>query len=373
MASPSIDAGESSVTLPPEYQESYLKSLLASIYNPYAGNIVDAEGNIIQEGVMQRPDTLGEGQSWVSAPTGLASTSPLAGIPSPEVAGFTPAQQEAIRLGISNVGSYIPAFQQGYQTMGQGLGFYGEAVDMARLGAGALAGTGAAYDPNSYKNYYDPFVDEVIKTTQADIDRQARMERGRLAAQGVQAGAYGGSRGAIAEQELQRNAMSEQARIGAQLRSQAYGQAQTQAQSAFENQMARNQSAAATFANLGQGIGAMAQGVFQGGVSQMAAGEALQGAGIRDVNALYNLGALEQGQIQSELDTRYQDMITRAYEPYQRLGFMSDIYRGVPTSSSTITAKTSPTPGAASSILGGAQSLSGLQSSGGSLYNPSGS
>jgi hypothetical protein len=44
MASPSIDAGESSVTLPPEYQESYLKSLLASIYNPYAGNIVDAEG-----------------------------------------------------------------------------------------------------------------------------------------------------------------------------------------------------------------------------------------------------------------------------------------------------------------------------------------
>jgi hypothetical protein len=40
---------------------------------------------------------------------------------------------------------------------------------------------------------------------------------------------------------------------------QAYGQAQTQAQSAFENQMARNQSAATTFANLGQGIGAMAQ------------------------------------------------------------------------------------------------------------------
>jgi hypothetical protein len=68
MASPSIDAGESTVTLPPEYQESYLKSLLASIYNPYAGNIVDAEGNIIQEGVMQRP-----GDPWRGAVVGVGA------------------------------------------------------------------------------------------------------------------------------------------------------------------------------------------------------------------------------------------------------------------------------------------------------------
>ena len=74
----------------------------------------------------------------------------------------------------------------------------------------------------------------------------------------------------------------------------------------------------------------------------MAAGEATQAAGSRDVNALFNLGTLEQQQSQAELDVQRSAAMENAYEPYQRLGFLSDIFRGVPSLSGSMTAGLAP-------------------------------
>lgn len=361
----------------PEYQEAFLKSLLFSAFDPYGGYVTDAEGNFLREA--RQGDELAEGEQFVSQPTGLATTSPLTNVPAPTLAkfgykdpetgevtysGFTPAQTEALRLGIGQIGSYQPMFDAASGTFSQGLGAYGEAVDMARLGGAALAGTAAEYDPQSYRDYYDPFVEQVIDETQRDISDMQQKELARVRAGAVGSGAFGGSRGAVAEQELARNAAREQARVGAQLRSQAYGQAQEQAQGAFESAQRRGQNAAQIYGSLGQGLGSLGSGMFGAGTTMMAAGEATQAAGARDVNALFNLGTLEQQQAQAELDTQRMGAMEAAYEPYQRLGFLSDIFRGVPSLSGSMTAGLAPTKDPTQTFLGYSMGLDSLQQGG---------
>jgi hypothetical protein len=152
-------------------------------------------------------------------------------------------------------------------------------------------------------------------------------------------GAFGGSRQAVAEQELQRNVAQQMADTSARLRSAAFTGAQQQAQSAFENQMARGQTGAQIFGQLGQGIGQL-------GTSQAALGEAAQAAASRDVNALFNVGALQQAQQQAEYDVQRASAIEEAYEPFQRFNYMSDIFRGVPSTQqrSRLLAHLRPTP-----------------------------
>jgi hypothetical protein len=69
--------------------------------------------------------------------------------------------------------------------------------------------------------------------------------------------------------------------------------------------------------------------------------------------------------------------IEQAYEPFQRFSYMSDILRGVPSTSSTIAATSVPRPNPVASIFGTAQALSSMPggSAGGilgGLLNPSG-
>ena len=51
-------------------------------------------------------------------------------------------------------------------------------------------------------------------------------------------------------------------------------------------------------------------------------------------------------------------------EPYQRISFMSDIFRGVPSTSSTLTTKTAPDPSGISQIAGLGVGLAGLSEAG---------
>ena len=349
---------QETISLLPEYQERFLKDLLANIYqvdengvptgiaavSPLYGRPVfdetgqpvyerDAEGNL-------RFDIRGQPIQRVEG-----------GVPQAEIMPFTDTQRRAAELAVQGIGAYGPMMEQAAQTMQQGVG--------------AVAGTTGAYDPNSYRAFYDPFVEQVIDVTQQDIGRQGALERQRMGAQAVQSGAFGGSRQAVADQEIARNVMEQQARTGAQLRSAAYTGAQQQAQNVFENQMQRGQQAAQIF----QGLG----------TSQAALGEAAQAAGQRDVNALFNVGALEQGQRQAEYDVQRANAIEAAYEPFQRFSYMSDIFRGVPSTAQTLGVTSVPTPSPVSGIIGTAMNLGayGQRYGGGSgilgaLMNPSG-
>jgi hypothetical protein len=259
---------------------------------------------------------------------------------------FTPAQQRALELGAQGIGLYEPMMEQAEQTLGSGIGTF-------QQGVSGLGSTTGAFDPQSYRQFYDPFVEDVIRSTEADIQRQADIERQRIGGAAVQSGAFGGSRQAVAEQELQRNAAQQMADTSARLRSAAFTGAQQQAQSAFENQMARGQTAAQIFGQLGQGIGQL-------GVQQGALGEAAQSAAQRDVNALFNVGGLEQAQRQAEFDVQRAAAIEEAYEPMGRFNFMSSILRGMPLTQQTMGSTVVPQPNPVVSLFGTAQSLSSM-------------
>ena len=267
------------ITMLPEYQETFLKDLLASTST-----------------MANQPTT----------------------IPAYQVQGMTPAQQQAIQLGISGVGAYQPMMQAGAATLGQGV---------------------AALQPGGYQQFMSPYTTDVIDQSMSDLQRQADMERQRIGSAAVEAGAFGGSRQAIAEQELQRNTQDAFARQSAQLRAQA-----------FESAQDRSQQAGELFGKLG--------------LQQAAMGESAQGAQQRDVGILSQLGGMEQQQQQAEIDAQRNTSLERQYEPYQRIGFMSDIFRGVPSTTSSLTSKTSPSPSMLSQIGGIGMGIAGLQQSG---------
>ena len=103
-----------------------------------------------------------------------------------------------------------------------------------------------------------------------------------------------------------------------------------------------------------------AQQLGQFGVQQAALGELGSNLGRADVQSLQSMGAMNRDIAQQQLEAQRQTDMQTAYEPYQRLGFYSDILRGAPTTQSTITSSSAANPSLLNQIVGGAASGLGL-------------
>lgn len=355
---------QQTMNLLPEYQERFLKDLLANVYRTEQRQAVDPEtGELMFE---TDPDTGEQVPVMESYAAGIAATSPLYGEPQfdeegnpiykrdekgdlilgfdgqpqqvvkggiapPDVAPLTDAQQQAIDLGITGIGAYSPMLETGKQTMGAG-------VTALEGGYDPVTGEALAYDPSSYEAYMDPYEDAVVQQTLADIQRSGDLQKQGIRDRAIKSGAFGGSRALLAEIEQQRNIDQQKARTAGQLRSQGYGQAQNMAQGAFENQMARGQTGAQLFQGLGQaqaGLGTLAQ------TSQN-----------QDIKTLLGVGGLEQQQQQSEYDVQREAGIEQMMEPFQRFGYMSDILRGVPTTQSQMLTGSAPQQNTIGDVVG---------------------
>ena len=223
--------------------------------------------------------------------------SPTAGditIPTQGVAPLTPMQQQAFTDVTGGLGTYQPFLDQAKQN---------------------ILGSTAAYDPSTaYQQYMNPYQSEVT----AGIESQFQKLQNQAAARGVQSGAFGGAREGIQTAELGR----QQAETVGQSLAQNYGQAQQQAQQQFESQMGRQQQAGQQLAGLGQYQQQLQQGDI---ASQMAA------------------GSTQQQQAQQIMDAQFRQQLQQIYEPYQRMGFVSDIYQGAPSSQMAVSQGTAPT------------------------------
>ena len=240
-----------------------------------------------------------------------------------QLAALSPAQQQAISSAMGGVGSFQPFLQKGSEAIGQGIGAVGTGLGTIGSAIGQTAQAG--FDPSSYQQFMDPFTEDVIATTQADIARQGAMQQNQLGASAVGQGAFGGSRQGIAQGEIARNVMDQQARTGAQLRSQGFQQAQSLAQ----QQAAQALRQAQLTGQLGQTTGALGAQIGQMGTQTAALGQLGQQMGVQDVNTLLGIGGLQQGQIQKELDVARANELGQEALPFQRIGFLSDIFRGV--------------------------------------------
>lgn len=360
----------------PEYQERYIKDILSNLYrteerpvlDPETGEpMLDEQGEPIMEsyaaGVGATSPLYGQPQfdeqgnpiyerdsagNLVLDARGQPIQQVIGGVPRPDVMPFTPAQMQAIELGIQGIGAYAPMMEEA-------VGSYGMGVTSAVSGYDEF-GRPLSYDPQSYRPYYDPYVEEVIDATQRDIQRQANIQRDISAGQAVSQGAFGGSRAAVAEQEIQRAADDRAAREGARLRSEAFNQAQDRGMTAFENQLQRGQTGAQTFQNLG---------TAQAGLGQLA-----QTLGYQDVQNLMNVGGIEQTQRQAEYDVQRQAAIEEAYEPFTRFESLANIFatttRGTPASELTL--GVAPEQNVLGSVLGTAQGIGAYRNqTGGSI------
>ena len=224
-------------------------------------------------------------------------------LPQQQVADMSGLQKLALDYAGQGIGSYMPFLQ----------------------GAGDLYGqTTAKFDPTSYQQFMDPYTEEVIKQQYSDINRLGNQQQQNLADSAIQAGAFGGGRQAIGSAEIGRNVLDQQARTGSQLRSQGFQQAMGSAMSNFQNRMGRLGSAAGGLASLGASIPSLKQ---------------------QELGFLFDMGARQQAQQQAGLDTLYQNQLRQQMEPYQRLGFLSDIFQGAPSSQMQFTTGTAPGSG----------------------------
>ena len=277
--------------------------------------------------------------------------------PDYQIADLSPAEMAAATAAQTGVGAYQPFLTQGSSTVGQGTdlvgtdaaGYMGDASTALQSGIGALQGTGAMYDPQSYQNYMNPYEDQVIQNTMADIRRQGDVAQLGVAAQAVGSGAFGGSRGQIAQSELDRNVMKQQADTAAQMRAAGFQNAQQAAMGAFESGMGRQQQLGQLTGQMGAGLGSL--GAQTGQLGQTLGGLGIQQAGLgemgtnlntQDISNLMTTGANERGIQQAGLDALRLSNLQRYTQPYQQYGFLSDIYSGTPTGSSTLTAASAP-------------------------------
>ena len=278
-------------------------------------------------------------------------------LPEQQIAGFTglqtQAQTAAQRAG--GIGGYEPLLTTGAGTLGTGLGTLAQAQAPITSAQQAIAGSGQLFAPTDLSAYTNPYQQQVIDRTIAEINRQGDLARNQLAAQGVGAGAFGGSRFGVQSAELERNIADSRARALAQLNAQNYTQALQTAQTAFENQQRRQQAQSGLYGGIASLYGALGQQQAGIGGQQLGAAQLQQSAGVRDIATLQQLGQEQQRQQQAVLDAHRGNIQRQQYEPYSRVAFLSDIYKGAPSTQTILgsqVAPSAPTPSAFQQIAG---------------------
>lgn len=336
-------------------------------------------------------------------------------LPAIEAAGLSVGEQQALDLARQGIGAFEPYIQAGAQGITQGMDLtqrgalaagavqtapqfqsaqdmLGRAVPVIGQGIGGILGSAQAYNPSAAAAYMNPYQKEVTQQGLLEMRRQADIARQGQAAQAVGAGAFGGTREGVQRSEFERNVQDQMQQRIMQDYAQNYAQAQQAAMQGFESQQGRQLAggqalgqAGMQFANLGQGIGgltaqqagvdfskAQALGALGGqmgglGTQYGALGEATQQLGSADVGMLAGLGGLERQVGQSQLDAIRGTKMQELMDPYQRLGYLSDIYRGAPTTQMSMTSQTAPSASplqtaaglgiGALSAIGGAQKV----------------
>ena len=257
------------------------------------------------------------------------------GLPDYLVSGLTPEQQAAQALSMAGVGSYAPFLQGGDQAIATGIA--------------ALQGATGAYDPRLAEQYMDPYQSLVIDEMSNELQRQKQIGANRLNAQAAQQGAFGGSRAAIAQQELNRNMQDQYAKNVANLLSSGYQQAQDASMQGYEN-------AAQRALGVGTALGTM-------GLQTASLGELQSKLTSQDIQNLMATGGLGYEQAQAALEAERMSKLQNIYEPFQRVSYLSDIYAKTPSAQQTISAATSPSASPFQQVAG--LGIAGLSAAGG--------
>jgi len=218
----------------------------------------------------------------------------------PQVAGFTPEQEQAFS-GIQGL-------------VGQGQQYFDPSTQLAA--SASRTPTGA-----EISSYMSPYVQQVVDIQKREALRQGDVAQQGLAAQAVGAGGYGGSRMAILEAEQNRNL---QQQLG-DIQTRGIAAAYEDAQARLAQQRQRELAGSSQFAQLGQ----------------IAPQQAL-----KELTAVEAVGAQRQAQAQQGLNIAKQQFEEEQIFPEQTLQQYQSVIRGFPLAPSTYrqTQTTTPAP-----------------------------
>lgn len=189
------------------------------------------------------------------------------------------------------------------------------AAQQATLAANQQAGLGP--NINQFLNPYQSYVTD-------EIGRQGQMMQNQLAAQAVNAGAFGGGREGVQQAELQNQTLQAMGRANASGFGTALGAAQRQQAQGIQTGLAT-----------GQQLGQLGQQLGQFGLGQQQMQQA-------DISQLMGAGGVQRQLAQQALDATRQNTLQQQYEPYQRAEFLANLYAQGPKSQSGITMTTNP-------------------------------
>ena len=264
----------------PKYVKPYFERLLKRTeaeskqeYNPYTGQrLADESGDTLQ------------------------SRQNIRNIASSGIAGL-PAAQGATMAGM--------------QRALQGLGYQSQDFDSAAA-----------------QKYMSPYMQNVVDVQKQQAIQDFQDQNAARAAQAVQAGAFGGSRQAIAQGMAQNELSRQLADIQAKGQQAAFEQASGQ----FERDRAARESAERLGLTAGESLGAQGSQLAQ-------LGQLAREGDIQAATLLEQIGKDQMAREQAGLDMAYEDFVRQRDYPREQLQFMSSILRGVPVQPSTETTK----------------------------------
>lgn len=367
------------------------------------GEAANLAGNYLQA-------DLGESQGVLGRAAGMSENSIGVGVPAQAAAMGTVGQ------GISGynaaTGGYDTATTQRFMNPYQEMVTQNALKEMRRQGDIAAQGTAAqavrtgafggtregVQRAEQERNLQDLMSQRVFQDLSANYGQaqtagmtafEQERQRQLAAAQGItNAGGLQSNIGTAAA-NIYGNAANTTANIGSTLGSQTLQNTQL-GQSGTANMGNLAASQASTLGNLGQGIGALGAqqanidlnkantigsigaNIGSLGAQQGQVGEAVQRASINDVNLLSGIGSIEQQNAQNQIDAKRSSDLQEAMAPYQQLGYVSDIYRGAPTSQMTMTSSSAPSAStfqtAAGTLIGAGTAVAAANKSG--LFGP---
>ena len=253
------------------------------------------------------------------------------------VAGQDPAQTAAYNMATQGVGSYQPYLQAAQTAAGQAATTIG--------GLGALTGPMTGQQLTDYTSpYQGAVIDETLR--QYDIGRTGGRQSIQDAA--VASGNFGGGREGAMLGQYDADSLANRAGIRAGLLQQGYGDALAQRQQNLLNQSA--------IAKQQLGVGQTQLGLSDFSRTGMGA----------DIQALGNLGSMQQGYQQALLNAQQQQLQSQAYEPYGRLSQYASGITGLAGGMAAPQYQQEPTKSPFQTALSTAMGLGGLY---GQIFN----
>ena len=278
--------------------------------------------------------------------------------PERQIAGLDPMSIAAQQLAASGVGAYQPYFDQAGENILGGLDLLRQGIDMGQfdpnreVATDPLTGQGI----KAFEQYMNPYVDQVVDTARADMQRALAAENQKNAQLAASRGAFGGSRAAVLDAMTLDDQLRSFGDVAGGLRAKGYADALTQAQDAFDTQRTFLRGAATDQANLG--------------VTQAGLGQNLQAAGITDFVNLDTFGRANQQLQQTMLDAARQNQLDDAQLPFRMLNFLNQ--GTLPSGQQTTTVSGAPAGGGGSTAGNALGFALGAASTLGQLNNPSG-